>query len=167
MADKVSAGDYCYFAHHFNTGYEIMKNSIIFTMLIFFVFLFSGYSYAQPEPDSEGFIIYSDPNRSYPNTESDRSGCLARSVVVDIECRDNFGKVCGWVSVEGTCNWGTPDVDCCKTQQQIDSLYQRVYARACQAAIYEDSCPSHNPRLYTCHEVPQFGFKVPAKCSSY
>ncbi len=144
-----------------------MKYLKLFVMLIFVIFVFSGYSHAQPEPDSEGFIFYTDPNRPYPNTESDNSRCLARAVVVEIECRTNSGVVCGWVSVEGVCNWGTPDVDCCKTQQQIDSLYERAYARACQVAIYEDDCPSYNSNLYTCHEVLQFGFKIPAKCRYY
>lgn len=137
-------------------------------LYIFFLlsFVFFGISHAQVGPDSEGIIFYTDPESPFPETESDRSGCLARSVVVEIICYVPWSprpRVCGFTRAESPCNWGTPDVYCCKTQQEIDSLRRRVYARACQKALTDGTCPS-NPIYYWCVEKDGF-YTKPAQCN--
>ena len=142
-----------------------MKNFIILFIFIFFLF---STSYAQSGPDDTGTIIYTDPDSPYPDTGSDRSDCLARSVVVEVRCYvpgyHGIKWTCGWSRAETYCNWGTPDVYCCKTQQQIDSLRQRVYARACQQAVYNGTCPHHNPSAYWCKEYNWAGWPTGDAC---
>lgn len=139
-----------------------------FSLALFILFCISGTSHAQSGPDAEGTIFYTDPDSPFPDTGSDRSECLAKSVVVHVRCYvpGHHGKwwPCGWSIAETYCNWGTPDVYCCKTQHQIDMLRQSVYARACRQAKYDGACPHHSPTAYWCREYNEWGASIGPAC---
>jgi len=83
--------------------------------------------------DSTGAYYYNSPDEPLQPDSKLRSDCLSKWVTSEVKC-SSTGYFCGWAKVSMRCNYGTPDQDCCKTQQQVQYTWEQAREKAYQAA---------------------------------